>query len=138
MDSGTQPTLILVADDQPAIADLVAFTLRRVGHEVMVTYDSMEVMDLARERKPDLAILDIMMPKMTGLELTRLMRNDPQLQTVPIILLTARAQESDVAAGFAAGADDYIKKPFSPKELRARVEHILAQRPAATPTTPRI
>lgn len=135
MDSVAQQSLILVADDQPSIADLVAFTLRRVGHEVIVTYDSMEVLDIAHNRKPDLFILDIMMPKMTGLELTRLLRRDEQLQAVPIIMLTARAQEGDVAEGFAAGASDYIKKPFSPKELRTRVDHVLRSHVAANPIT---
>jgi DNA-binding response OmpR family regulator len=83
---------------------------------------------LARDGTPDLAVLDVMMPKLDGFELTRRLRANEATSRMPIILLTARAQDADVQQGFAAGADDYIRKPFSPQELRARVQAILGRR----------
>jgi DNA-binding response OmpR family regulator len=111
--------LILVADDDQDIRALVAFRLERAGYEVVQASDGEEAVRLAFERVPDLAVLDVMMPKLTDAEETR---------RVPVILLTARAQEADVVAGFEAGADDYLRKPFSPQELRSRVQAILGRR----------
>ena len=90
--------------------------------------DGEEAWRLALEKKPDLAVLDIMMPKLNGFELTRRLRAEEATSRMPIILLTARAQDVDVQQGFDAGADDYIRKPFSPQELRARVQSILGRR----------
>jgi DNA-binding response OmpR family regulator len=90
--------------------------------------DGEEALRLALEAKPDLAVLDVMMPKLDGFELTRRLRADDATSRMPIILLTARAQDADVQAGFDAGADDYLRKPFSPQELRARVQAILGRR----------
>ena len=120
-----QAARVLVADDDEDILSLVAFRLERSGYEVLKAVDGEEALRLAIEEAPDLAVLDVMMPKLDGYEVTRRMRANEQTSRIPIILLTARAQERDVAAGFEAGADDYVKKPFSPQELGARVQAIL-------------
>lgn len=120
--------LILAADDDPDILALVAFRLERAGYRVATAGDGEEALALARRERPDLCILDVMMPGLTGYEVTRALREDEATKAIPVILLTARVQEQDVARGFEAGADDYIKKPFSPQELRARVQAILGRR----------
>jgi DNA-binding response OmpR family regulator len=120
--------VVLVADDDDDIRDLVAFRLDRAGYEVLRAGDGQEALDLAREHRPDLAVLDVMMPKLTGYEVTRELRADAATSRIPVILLTARVQEADVARGFEAGADDYVKKPFSPQELKARVQAVLGRR----------
>jgi DNA-binding response OmpR family regulator len=123
--------LVLVADDEEDIRALVAFRLKRAGYEVITAADGEEALLLATTRLPDLAVLDMMMPKATGLEVTRSMREQAPTKDIPVILLTARAQEADVSRGFEAGADDYVKKPFSPQDLQTRVEALL-ERAAAT------
>jgi len=95
---------------------------------VLQAHDGEEAWELARDARPDLAVLDVLMPKLDGFELTRRIRADEATRRIPIILLTARAQDADVQQGFDAGADDYIRKPFSPQELRARVQAILGRR----------
>jgi DNA-binding response OmpR family regulator len=120
--------LVLVADDDPDILSLVAFRLERAGYEVVQATDGDDAVQLALERLPDLAILDVMMPRVDGYEATRRLREHAYTSRIPIILLTARVQEADVARGFEAGADDYIKKPFSPQELGARVQAVLGRR----------
>ena len=117
--------LVLVADDEEDIRSLVAFRLRRAGYEVITAVDGEEALLLATTRLPDLAVLDMMMPKATGLEVLRSMREHEATKDIPVILLTARAQEGDVIRGFEAGADDYVKKPFSPQDLQARVQALL-------------
>jgi DNA-binding response OmpR family regulator len=119
---------ILVADDDDDIRSLVAFRLERAGYSVLAARDGEEALSLALEHTPDLAVLDVMMPKLDGYELTRRLRAEESTKRMPVILLTARAQEADVQRGFDAGADDYIRKPFSPQELRARVQAILGRR----------
>ncbi len=114
--------VVLVADDDKDILALVAFRLERSGYEVVTAADGEEALELARSRTPDLAILDVMMPKLTGYEVTQRLRTEPATSRVPVILLTARVQEGDVARGFEAGADDYVTKPFSPRELAARIQ----------------
>ncbi|HEX9378085.1 MAG TPA: response regulator [Gaiellaceae bacterium] len=123
--------LVLVADDEEDIRALVAFRLKRAGYEVITAADGEEALLLATTRLPDLVVLDMMMPKATGLEVTHSMREHDATKDIPVILLTARAQEGDVARGFAAGADDYVKKPFSPQDLQARVQALL-ERSAAS------
>jgi DNA-binding response OmpR family regulator len=123
----TQP-VVLVADDDPDIRQLVTFRLERAGYEVVEAADGQQALQLCSEVRPDLAVLDVMMPKLTGYDVTRRIREDEALRSMPVILLTARVQDGDVAEGFDAGADDYIKKPFSPQELRARVQAILGRR----------
>ncbi len=129
-DSGVdraQP-VVLAADDDEDILELVAFRLERSGYTVLRARDGEEALRVALEAKPDLAVLDVMMPKLDGFELTRRLRADDATSNMPIILLTARSQDADVQAGFDAGADDYLRKPFSPQELRARVQAILGRR----------
>ena len=123
--------LVLVADDEEDIRALVAFRLKRAGYEVITAADGEEALLLATTRLPDLAVLDMMMPKATGLEVTRSMREQATTKDIPVILLTARAQEADVSRGFEAGADDYVKKPFSPQDLQTRVQALL-ERAAAS------
>jgi DNA-binding response OmpR family regulator len=130
MDPGTP--LVLVADDEEDIRALVAFRLRRAGYDVITAADGAEALTLATTRRPDLIVLDMMMPKATGLEVTRSLREQDSTRDIPVILLTARAQEADVASGFEAGADDYVKKPFSPMDLQLRVQALLERRPIAT------
>lgn len=127
--SETSPTpLVLVADDDPDILDLVRYRLERSGYEVAVARDGLQAVQLAGELSPSLAVLDVMMPSLNGFEVTRRLREDPATREIPVILLTARAQEADVQEGFDAGADDYIRKPFSPRELSARVQAVLGRR----------
>jgi DNA-binding response OmpR family regulator len=126
--NGHDTKAILVADDDQDILELVAFRLERAGYEVMTAGDGEQALATARERRPDLAVLDVMMPKLTGYEVVKAMRSEEETSRIPVILLTARVQEADVSRGFEAGADDYIRKPFSPQELRARVEAILGRR----------
>jgi len=120
--------LVLVADDEEDIRALVAFRLRRAGYDVITAADGAEALTLATTRLPDLIVLDMMMPKATGLEVTRSLREQDSTKDIPVILLTARAQEADVASGFAAGADDYVKKPFSPMDLQLRIQALLERR----------
>jgi DNA-binding response OmpR family regulator len=120
--------VVLAADDDEDILELVAFRLERSGYTVLRATDGEEALRLALEAKPDLAVLDVMMPKLDGFELTRRLRAEDATRRMPIILLTARSQDADVQAGFDAGADDYLRKPFSPQELRARVQAILGRR----------
>jgi DNA-binding response OmpR family regulator len=117
-------TLIVVADDDPDIRDLVSFKLEQTGFDVVACEDGAAALAVCEDREPDLVILDVMMPGMSGLDVCRSLR-DSQLVSVPVILLTARAQESDIAQGFEAGADDYVIKPFSPRELSSRVQAVL-------------
>ncbi len=120
--------LVLVADDDDDIRALVSYRLERSGYDVVSACDGEEALAVASARPVSLAILDVMMPKADGFEVTRRLRANEATQRLPVILLTARAQESDVNRGFEAGADDYLTKPFSPQELRARVQAILGRR----------
>lgn len=118
---------ILVADDDVDIRELVEFKLSSMGHEIVAVGDGAAAVKACKAQKPDLAVLDVMMPGVSGLDAIREIRADPALADLPVILLTARAQESDVETGFDSGADDYITKPFSPRELALRVETLLAK-----------
>jgi DNA-binding response OmpR family regulator len=126
-DERAQP-VVLVADDEEDIRELIVFRLENSGYTVIEAHDGAEALELARSERPDLAVLDVMMPKLDGYELTQRLRDDEATRRMPIILLTARSQEADVQHGFDAGADDYIRKPFSPEELRSRVQAILGRR----------
>jgi DNA-binding response OmpR family regulator len=125
--SDSQPT-ILVAEDDPDIRDLVVFRLQRSGWNVVPAADGEQAMELARQDRPDVAVLDWMMPVKNGMEVIAEMRSDPELATVPILMLSARAQEPDIVQGFTNGATDYLTKPFSPQELHLRVQALLARR----------
>jgi DNA-binding response OmpR family regulator len=126
-DSDSAPT-ILVADDEEDLRELVTYRLTRSGYQVIGAGDGLQALELAAERTPDLMVLDVMMPKLDGYELTRRVRAEAALRSIPVILLTARSQESDIDRGFEVGADDYLKKPFNPDELVARVRAVLGRR----------
>jgi DNA-binding response OmpR family regulator len=119
------PALVLIADDDRDILSLVRAVLERSGHEVVSAGDGAEALASVALRRPDLAVLDITMPQVDGLEVLRRLRADPATSDLPVILLSAQAQEADVSRGFAAGASAYVKKPFSPRELVARVGELL-------------
>jgi DNA-binding response OmpR family regulator len=121
--------LVLVADDDPDILELVTLRLERSGYDVVQASDGEEALRIAVEVRPDLAVLDVMMPRLSGYDVTQQLRGEDSTSEMPVILLTARVQDADVAHGLESGADDYLKKPFSPQELRARVEAVLARRP---------
>jgi DNA-binding response OmpR family regulator len=127
-------TTILVADDDADIRDLVSFKLQQAGYRVVAVGDGVQALDAVRAERPDLAVLDLMMPGLSGLDVCAEIRRDTTSAHLPVIMLTARVQEQDVATGFATGADDYVTKPFSPRELLSRVQAVLAR--AATPTAP--
>jgi two-component system, OmpR family, response regulator MtrA len=116
---------IVVADDDVDVRMLVALKLRHSGYDVVDVGDGAAAVEACRDEKPDLVVLDLMMPVMSGLEACRAIKAEPELADVPVVLLTARAQNTDVDAGLAVGADAYVTKPFSPKELAARVESLL-------------
>jgi DNA-binding response OmpR family regulator len=124
---GDQP-VILAADDDEDILQLVAFRLGRSGYRVLEAHDGEEAVALALEHKPVLAVLDVGMPKLDGFEVVRRLRANEATKDMAIIMLTARAQDTDVEEGFEAGANDYLRKPFSPQELKARVQAMLARR----------
>jgi DNA-binding response OmpR family regulator len=126
--TGNGKPLILIADDDPDILALVSFRLERAGYEVVQARNGEEAVQVALARRPDLAVLDVMMPLIDGYEATRRLRQHEETSRMPVILLTARVQEEDIARGFDAGADDYVKKPFSPQELGSRVQAVLGRR----------
>ena len=116
---------VLIADDDPDILALVTFKVRQAGYTLVTATDGAAALAAARETTPDLVVLDVSMPRMSGLEVCRELRKDAATAKVPVLLLTARAQEADIEAGFDVGADDYVVKPFSPRELVARIAAIL-------------
>lgn len=122
-------TVVLVADDDDDILLLITTRLRRDGFDVIAARDGEEALAHARERRPDVAVLDIGMPKLDGLEVLQKIRADETLQAMRVLLLTAKAQESDVRRGHDAGADAYVRKPFSPAELSARVRELADSAP---------
>jgi DNA-binding response OmpR family regulator len=119
--------LVLVADDDPDILSLVTLRLERDGYEVIGAPDGERAVEEALERTPDLALIDVSMPKLDGYEVTERLRQHEPTSATPIILLTARVQDSDVARGIEAGADDYVRKPFSMADLRTRVQAALGR-----------
>lgn len=125
----TQETAkILVVDDEKDVTDLVAYHLRAKGWHVETLTDPTRILEVSRRSALDLMILDVMMPGVDGLQICRLFKADPAFREVPIILLTARAEEEDRVQGFEIGADDYVCKPFSPRELVLRVQGLLKRR----------
>ncbi|NMF97035.1 phosphate regulon transcriptional regulator PhoB [Aromatoleum toluolicum] len=124
---------ILLVEDEPAIQELIAANLGRAGHHVVRAGDAETAQRIVRDALPDLVLLDWMLPGMSGIELARRLRADERTRTIPIIMLTARGEEQDKVAGLEMGADDYITKPFSPRELVARIKAVLRRRaPQAT------
>ena len=124
----TETATVLVADDEPHLLRLVKFRLEREGYNVITATDGEAALELARTEHPDLCVLDVMMPKRSGFEVLKALREDEAYRDMKVIMLTARAKDRDVDAGFSLGADDYLTKPFSPQELRVRVGAHLAKR----------
>lgn len=124
---------ILVVEDEPAIQELISYNLELAGHHALRAENAEQALEMVRSALPDLVVLDWMLPGMNGIEFARRLRADKRTQAVPVIMLTARADEQDKLAGLETGADDYLTKPFSPRELNARVKAVLRRRaPQAT------
>ncbi len=127
------PVNVLVVEDEPAIQELIAVNLEHAGHRVTRAKDAETALGLVRGTLPDLLLIDWMLPGMSGASLAKQLRQDERTRQIPIIMLTARSAEQDKIAGLEAGADDYVTKPFSPKELVARIKAVLRRRaPQAT------
>jgi two-component system phosphate regulon response regulator PhoB len=120
--------LVLIVEDESDIAELIDFHLTREGYSTRITASGREALDLVRREKPNLVMLDIMLPDLDGLEVCRRVKQDPALGDTPIVMVSARGEESDVVVGLELGADDYITKPFSPRVLLARTKAVLRRR----------
>ena len=118
---------ILIAEDEPDIRELVAFMLRFAGYEVMAAANGEEAVQAATRDIPDLVLMDVRMPRMTGYDACRIMKANPTLHDVPVVFLSAKGQESEIQTGLEAGAEEYLLKPFSPDELTNRVRTILSK-----------
>jgi two-component system, OmpR family, phosphate regulon response regulator PhoB len=119
---------ILVVEDEPAIQELIAYNLKQAGHQPLRADNAEQAMNLVQNALPDLVLLDWMLPGQSGIDFARRLRTDKRTRTVPIIMLTARSDEQEKLTGLDAGADDYITKPFSPRELNARIKAVLRRR----------
>jgi two-component system phosphate regulon response regulator PhoB len=124
---------ILIVDDETDLASLVEFNLQQEGLSTSVAYTGEDALVQAASRRPDVVLLDLMLPDVSGREVCRRFRADPKLRDVPVVMLTARGEEADRVAGFEVGADDYVTKPFSPRELVLRVKALLRRSGAAEP-----
>jgi len=118
-------TKILVAEDEKDIRELIAFTLRFAGYDVVLTNNGAEALEKVEVEKPDLVILDVRMPRMTGYEVCRRMKEDPETEDIPVVFLSAKGQDREVQEGYESGAEEYIIKPFVPDELIVQVKRIL-------------
>lgn len=118
---------ILIAEDERDIRDLVAFTLRFAGYEVIAAGNGEEAVDLAPKVNPDLILMDVRMPRMTGYEACRAIKANNDLKDIPVVFLSAKGQESEIQQGLDAGAEEYLLKPFAPDQLTTRVRAILAK-----------
>ena len=116
---------ILIAEDERDIRDLVAFTLRFAGYEVFTAANGEEAVELAPNVNPDLILMDVRMPRMTGYEACRIMKLNPDLKDIPIVFLSAKGQETEIQQGLEAGAEEYLLKPFAPDQLTSHVKTIL-------------
>jgi DNA-binding response OmpR family regulator len=116
---------ILVVEDEPDVAELLRYHLAKEGYEVFVAPTGTEAVKRARELHPELILLDLMVPQLNGREVCRRLKADPETQAIPVIMVTGRAEEGDKVLGFELGADDYVTKPFSPRELVARVRAVV-------------
>src|SRR3984957_2893462 len=123
---------VLVVDDEKDIVELVAYNLGRNGYEALVAYDGNEALEIARKEPPDLIVLDLMLPGIDGTEVARRLKADAQTAVIPIVMLTAKGEETDVVVGLTLGADDYVTKPFSMKVLLARVSSVLRRAEAGS------
>jgi len=118
---------ILIAEDERDIRDLIAFTLRFAGHEVSAATNGEEAVEMAPEVNPDLILMDVRMPRMTGYEACKVMKSNPDLKDIPVVFLSAKGQENEIQQGLDVGAEEYLLKPFAPDQLTKRVKEILAK-----------
>ena len=118
---------ILVADDEQDIRELVAYRLSRSGYRIVEARDGEEALQLAADQALDMAVLDVMMPRLNGFDLTQRLRHTPATERLPILLMSASVQDADISRGFAAGADGYLTKPFTPDQLLTRVREVLSR-----------
>ena len=118
---------ILIAEDERDIRDLVAFTLRFAGHEVFAAANGEEAVEMAPNVNPDIILMDVRMPRMTGYEACKVMKQNPDLRDIPVVFLSAKGQEAEIQQGLDAGAEEYLLKPFAPDQLTSRVKVILAK-----------
>lgn len=116
---------ILIVDDEKDIVRMLDYNLKKEGYRSFSAYDGEEALEIAKRERPDLIILDLMLPEIGGLEVCKLLKKTPELASIPIIMLTAKTQETDKVVGLEVGADDYVTKPFSPRELLARIKAVL-------------
>jgi two-component system phosphate regulon response regulator PhoB len=119
---------VLVVDDEEDILELLKFNLSREGYQVPCAASGEQAFRLVRSESPDLIVLDLMLPGIDGLEVTRCLKNDPDTKNIPIVMLTAKGEEADIVTGLELGADDYITKPFSPRIVLARVRAVLRRK----------
>ena len=126
---------ILLIEDHQDIAEIVQFNLEKEGYQVITSEDGEEGIRLATKEVPALILLDLMLPRMGGIDVCRVLRNRPETVRIPVIMLTAKGEESDIVLGLGVGADDYVTKPFSPKELLARIQAVLRRSKAPVGTT---
>ena len=130
---GSRTPRVLIVEDDEDIAQLLAHSVRKAGFDAAVMLSGAGVLARVRDSPPDLLLLDVMLPGLDGRDICRALRADPQIQAVPVIMITARAEEAERVAGLELGADDYITKPFSPREVVARVRAVLRRTAAAPP-----
>lgn len=130
------PSRVLIVEDEPDIRGLLAFHLEREGYQVVKSSTGADALRQVRARPPDLVLLDLMLPEMDGLEVCRRLRQDPATAPLPIVMLTAKGEEVDRVLGLELGADDYIVKPFSPKEVVARIRAVLRRSRVPAGSTP--
>ena len=131
-ETTTMATTVLIVDDEKDLVDLVRYHLEKEGFQCLQASDGLTALRLTQEQRPDLLVLDLMLPGLDGLEICRQLRRDPMTASLPIIMLTAKAAEVDRVVGLEIGADDYLVKPFSPRELVARVKAILRRLKASS------
>ncbi len=123
--TGTSKPLILVVDDEEDILELLGYNLRKEGYPVATAVSGEDALDSVNRKSPGLILLDLMLPGLDGLEVCKILKNNPQTAQIPIIMLTAKGTEADIVIGLELGADDYITKPFSPREVMARIKTVL-------------
>ncbi len=137
--SGLSPTrdkpLVLIVDDEHDLVELITMNLQRNGFDTIEAGNGDDALEMTRKHRPDLVLLDLMLPGLDGTEVARRLRSEPQTKQVPIVMLTAKTEETDIVVGLTIGADDYVAKPFSPKVLMARVKAVLRRRGMSTPAS---
>lgn len=128
-----EKTLVLIVEDEPAIAELIQFNIERDGMAAKVVRSGRLALDFIKREPPDLIILDLMLPEMSGMEVCRKLKQQESTRQIPVVMVTAKGEESDIVAGIELGADDYVTKPFSPRVLVARVRNVLRRRQGGDP-----